>query len=200
MKKKVLKKIGPPLILSERDRQRFLGTLSNPGKLTRALLQAAKRDEQNREKRTERLNTEEEHFLEQLAQRVAENTTKTIRAVDKTLAYCDASNARMDQLEAWMRERGYTARGEQEMAKKGAKWPIGLTKGQALQKAVENYIGTEAEAKELRAETQKLRAAVAEVRALFRSIKKIQITPATRRLTKLGGTMPRVKNTPTTMI
>lgn len=45
--------------------------------------------------------------LERLAQRVVDSTTKTIRAIDKTLAYCEASNARMGELPAWMRKRGY---------------------------------------------------------------------------------------------
>ena len=45
--------------------------------------------------------------LERLAQRVVDSAAKTIRAIDKTLAYCEASNARMGELSTGMRKRGY---------------------------------------------------------------------------------------------
>jgi hypothetical protein len=51
---------------------------------------------------------QEEEAFDALLVKVKEGTRIAEHAIDHTIARCDASNARMAQLETWMKERGYT--------------------------------------------------------------------------------------------
>lgn len=50
---------------------------------------------------------DEEAALSALFAQVKAGTRKTAQNLDETIAYCDASNKRMQDLAAWMREQGY---------------------------------------------------------------------------------------------
>ncbi len=45
--------------------------------------------------------------LTALFKEVQAGTIRAERSLDETIAFCDASNKRMDALDAWMREKGY---------------------------------------------------------------------------------------------
>lgn len=45
--------------------------------------------------------------LSALLTQVKGGTRRTERSLDMTIAYCDASNKRMADLDLWMREHGY---------------------------------------------------------------------------------------------
>jgi len=46
--------------------------------------------------------------LSALFEQVKVGTRHTEQSLDQTIAYCDASNQRMEQLAHWMRQKGYT--------------------------------------------------------------------------------------------
>mgnify|MGYP001172891073 CR=1 FL=1 len=50
---------------------------------------------------------EEEAAFEALLTNVKQGTRLAEQALDRTIAHCDASNKRMAQLHAWMKEKGY---------------------------------------------------------------------------------------------
>jgi hypothetical protein len=50
---------------------------------------------------------EEEAAFDALLKNVKEGTRKAEQRIDQTLAACDASNQRMAELDAWMRQKGY---------------------------------------------------------------------------------------------
>ena len=51
---------------------------------------------------------EEEAAFDALLKNVKEGTRKAEQRIDQTLKACDDSNLRMAQLDAWMRQNGYT--------------------------------------------------------------------------------------------
>jgi hypothetical protein len=50
---------------------------------------------------------EDEAALTALFEEVQAGTLRAEHSLDETIALCDASNKRMDALDAWMREKGY---------------------------------------------------------------------------------------------
>lgn len=50
---------------------------------------------------------QEEEAFDALLVKVKEGTRVAEQAIDQTIAKCDASNARMAQLDAWMKKEGY---------------------------------------------------------------------------------------------
>lgn len=50
---------------------------------------------------------EDEAALAHMLARVQAGTRQTEQSLDQALAYCDASNARMEDLARWMKENGY---------------------------------------------------------------------------------------------
>jgi hypothetical protein len=50
---------------------------------------------------------QEEEAFDALLVKVKESTRVAEHAIDHTIARCESSNARMAQLDAWMKEKGY---------------------------------------------------------------------------------------------
>jgi hypothetical protein len=50
---------------------------------------------------------EDDVALTALFKEVKAGTVRAERSLDQTIAFCDASNDRMQALDAWMREKGY---------------------------------------------------------------------------------------------
>lgn len=54
-----------------------------------------------------RQDEEEEAAFDALLANVKQGTRLAEQALDRTIAHCEASNRRMAQLDAWMKEKGY---------------------------------------------------------------------------------------------
>lgn len=90
-----------PVLVTKVDKSRFAKKAKSYGfhsisEFARTAMARFRHDEQ-----------EEEAAFDALLANVKQGTRLAEQALDRTIAHCEASNRRMAQLDAWMKEKGY---------------------------------------------------------------------------------------------